>query len=120
MNEMVTLEELLNFCRDMAEKFPEELVDITSEHMWVTAQWASSAYSGEGSFDMSTYSDIEMYDEHGESYIIDIPREFSAWNREAAGTCPIALEYPWESIALEIEKMIKSRDSLKDGLTDAR
>jgi hypothetical protein len=33
MNEMVTLEELLNFCRDMAEKFPEELVDITSEHM---------------------------------------------------------------------------------------
>ncbi len=33
MNEMVTLEELLNFCRDMAEKFPEEVVDLNSEHL---------------------------------------------------------------------------------------
>jgi len=33
MQDNVTLEELLEFSQDMAEKFPTELVDINSEHM---------------------------------------------------------------------------------------
>ncbi len=33
MQDEVTLEELLNFSKEMAEKSPNELVDLNSEHM---------------------------------------------------------------------------------------
>ncbi len=85
----------------------------------MTAQWASSAYQGEGRFDLSTFNDIEM-NYHGEAYHIDIPSEFSEWNREAVRTSSISAYFYWDTVALEIENMIKSRDSLKEGLTDAR
>ncbi len=70
---------------------------------------------------MSTFTDIEMRDANGERFRIDLPFEFKAWNKSAVRNCQLDnAEYPWDSIALEIEEMIKSRDSLKEGLTDAR
>ncbi len=33
MQTEVTLKELIDFSKDMAEKFPNELVDLNSEHM---------------------------------------------------------------------------------------
>ena len=70
---------------------------------------------------MSTFNDIEMRDANGERFRIDLPFEFTAWNKSVVRNCPLDdAKYPWDSIALEIEKMIKSRDSIKEGLTDAR
>jgi hypothetical protein len=72
----------------------------------VTAQWARVACQGtDNAFEMSTFNDIEMLDENGESFLIAISEEFSAWNVEIAKKGSSEPLYRWGSIVEMLEKL---------------
>ena len=113
MQDEVTLEELLEFSQDMAENFPDDSVDLNSENMWITAQWASSAYKGQdGRFDTSTFNYIEMFTGDGVSVHIDIPEEFSKWNKAVVRNSQTRnAEFSWEDIKGSIEGLIEEKSA---------
>jgi hypothetical protein len=106
MQAKVTLKELITFSKDMAEKFPDKLVNLNSEHMWVTAQWARVACQDtNNAFDMSTYNDIEMLDEQGDSFVIEVSEVFSKWNQEIVRKSSCDALWRWGSIVDMLENL---------------
>ena len=61
---------------------------------------------------MSTFNDIEMCDANGETFRIDLPFEFSEWNKAVIRNCPPSeTELSWEDIAGSIAGLIKEKSA---------
>ena len=58
---------------------------------------------------MSTFNDIEMFDENGETYTIDLPKEFAQWNRATVRANPEGAEFFWSDIAESIKELISEK-----------
>ncbi len=48
---------------------------------------------------MSTFNTIEMLDDNGESFVIQISRKFAKWNQEIVKASSFGAEWHWSSIA---------------------
>ena len=59
---------------------------------------------------MSTFNDIEMCNANGESFRIDLPFEFAAWNKSVVRNCPPSeSELSWEDIAGSLQGLIEEK-----------
>lgn len=61
---------------------------------------------------MSTFNDIEMYDANGESFTIDLPKEFAQWNKMIVRSCPKGAELSWSDIAENIKELISEKSKV--------
>jgi hypothetical protein len=54
---------------------------------------------------MSTFNDIEMLDENGESFSIEVSEVFSKWNQEIVKKSSCEALWRWESIVDMLEEL---------------
>jgi len=54
---------------------------------------------------MSTFNDIEMFDNHGESFVIKVSEKFSKWNQEIVQKSSWDALWRWGSIVDMLENL---------------
>ena len=59
---------------------------------------------------MSTFNDIEMKDSNGDTFRIDLPFEFTSWNKAVVRNCHEGqAEFSWSDIVGSIRDMIEEK-----------